>query len=272
MKARITLSSLAGHRIFAPSWSLSLILTFLALAVPARPQGPPPPAQSIADAARNAREHKSNSTTPPKIFTADDLAVQSSLPTAQAIPPESSPKQAEAPAPPQADCNNPDDEKTKAELQAAQEELDQIQRELSYDPKASSGGDVDMTNFKSGSSGLGLGSQALSQAQPLAPARVSAVVLEEKIASLKEALRVACDSPKNAGIQTRLYAAGKELKLLQQEYDLDRSSYYSKTNYAGDPAGKAKLDAQQQQIESLQSEIERLKDELPPPDTNQVPE
>jgi hypothetical protein len=274
MKARIIPSELAGWQMLGPSWALSLSLTFLALAlgVPARSQEPPHPAESIADAARNARERKSNSTMPPKIFTNDDLAVQSSLPSAAAIPPESSPKQAEEPTPQTADCNNPDDERLKTELQAAQEELDQIRRELSYDPKVISDGDVDLKNFKSGSSGLAFGSPPLLQSQPQVPARVSEVLLEERIASLKEASRIACDSPKDAGIQRKLDSAEEELKLLQREFDLDRAAYYSKPNYAEDTAGKARLDAEQQQIESLQSEIERRRDELPPPKTNQVAE
>jgi len=40
----------------------------------------------------------------------------------------------------------------------------------------------------------------------------------------------------------------------------------------GAVTGKAKLDSEQQQIQSLQSEIDRLKEELPPPKTNQVVE
>jgi hypothetical protein len=158
------------------------------------------------------------------------------------------------------------------ELQSAQDELDQLRRELSYNPQAISGGDVDLKNFRSGTSGLAFGSPPLLQSQPQAPGRVNEVILEERIASLREASRIACDSPKDAGIQKKLDSAEKELKLLQREFDLDQSTYYSKTNYAADAAGKARLDAEQQQIESLQSEIEHLKDELPAPTTNQVPE
>jgi hypothetical protein len=224
-------------------------------------------------AARNAREQQSKSTTHPTIITNDDLGVQSPLPSASAIPPESSSKNlAEVPTPQTPGCNNPEDERLKTDLQASQEELDQIQRELSYAPTVISGGNVDLTNFKPGSSGLAFGSPPLSQTQPQAPARVSEVILEQKIASLKEASRIACDSPKDAGIQKRLDSAERELKLLQREFDLDRAAYYSKPNYAGDTTGKAKLDTEQQQIQSLQSEIDRLKEELPPPQTSQVVE
>ena len=275
MKALIVHSELALRQMLRASWSLSLSLTFLALAlgVPARSQEPANPEESIADAARNARERKPNSATPPKIFTNDDLAVQSLLPGAAAIPPESSPKQAEAPTSQKTDCNNPaDDERLKMELQAAQEELDQIRRDLSYDPKVISNGDVDLKNFKSGSSGLAFGSPPLLQSQPQSPARINEVLLEEEIASLKQASRVACDSPEDAAIQKQLDSAEGELKSLRLEFDLDQAAYYSKPNYAEDTAGKARLDAEQQHIESLQSEIERLKGELSQPKTSQVAE
>lgn len=87
-------------------------------------------------------------------------------------------------------------------------------------------------------------------------------MLEQKITALKEATRIACDSPEDAEIQRKLGAAEQQLKLLQSEFALDQAAYYSKPNYADDTTGKAKLDAEQEQIQSLQSEIERLKDEL----------
>ncbi len=269
MKPRILPLALAGRQLPGASWALSLTLTFLTLALggtTASQETPP----SIVQATRNAREHKSESTKPSKIFTNDDVGVQSSLPSASAIPPESSLNPAVALTPQTADCKNPDeDERLKTELQAAQEELDQIRRGLNYDPKVISDGDVDLKNFKPGSSGLTFGARPLLQAEPQAPGRVQEVILEERIASLKEASHVACDSPKDAGIQKKIDSAQQELKLLQREFDLDQGAYYSKTNYAQDATGKAKLDAEQQQIESLKSEIERLRDELSTPKTNQ---
>lgn len=222
------------------------------------------PAESIVDAARHARAQASSSTARTKIITNDDLGVESPMSSASTNPAEPpSPSRIQAPTPQPSGCHNPDeDERLKQELQAAEDELDQIRRELSYDPKVISDGDADMKNFISGSSGLAFGSPPLSQAQPQAPARVTEVMLEQKITALKEAARIACDSPENAGIQRKLDAAEQQLKLLQSEFALDQAAYYSKPNYADDTTGKAKLDAEQEQIQSLQSEIERLKDEL----------
>ncbi len=287
MNTRIILSNLPGR--LGRSCALAVSLAFLVLAtgVPARSQELPKPAESIVDAARNARQRKSNSATPQVVFTNDDLAVQSPPPVAAAVPPEpatapsppdSAPKQANAaapqpsvataPPPVTTDCHNPNEERLKSELQAAQEELDQLRRELSYNPQAISGPDVDMTNFKSGSSGLAFGSPPLQQSQPQAPARIDEVTLEQRVASLKEASRIACEPPKDAAVQRQIDSAENQLKLLQREFDLNQSAYYSKSDYAQDATGKAQLDAQQQQIESLKSEIQRLKDAIPPPKTN----
>jgi hypothetical protein len=286
MKTRIMPSKHADWPMPGPSWALPLSLAFMLLAIgrPARTQEPPKPAESIVDAARSARQRKSNSATPPVVFTTDDLAPQSPLPgPPPATSPAASSQQAVALTPQQAvvpapqapattDCNKPDAQRLNAELQAAQDELDQTRRELSYDPQVISGGNLDLTNFKSGSSGLALGSPPLQQSQPQAPARINEVILEERVASLKEASRIACEPPKDAAILRQLDSAEKELKFSQREFDLNQAAYYSKPNYAQDTAGKAALDAAQQQIESLQAEIQRLKDQIPPPKTNPAAE
>jgi hypothetical protein len=271
MKARIAPSELAGWQMLGTYWSLSLSLTFLALAlgVLTRSQEPVNPAESIADAARNVREHESNSTKHPRIITNDDLGVQYSVPNVSTIPVESSSMNGtEVPKPQTGECDNPDAERLKTELLVAQGEQDQIRRELSYQPIVISGPNLDLNNFKAGYSGLSFGGPPVFQTQPQAPARVTEVILDEKIASLKNALRIACDSPKEAGIQKKLDLAEQELHLLQREFVLDQTTYYSRPNYAEDVAGKARLDAEQQQIQDLQSEIERLKDELAASKTN----
>ena len=256
---------LLGWQTFGASRACSLAITFLALALaaPVRSQEPPPPAESVAQAARNVREQKSNSMKHPKVITNDDLPGQYSVPSASASPPESSPTNGvEAPKPPAAGCDNPDAERLKTDLLAVQEEQDQIRRELAYHPQVISGPNLDLRNFKSGHSGLDVGGPPLLEAKPPIPARMTEVNLEEKIASLKRALRIACDSPEDAGIQMKLDKAEQELKLLQREFDLDQNAYYSKANYAADAAGKARLDAEAQQVQNLQSEVERLKGEL----------
>jgi hypothetical protein len=259
-----------------PSWLLrrqTLGITLLALAsgAPVRSQEPPHPAESVAEAARNVREHQSNSAKHPKIFSNDDLGAQYPVPSTSASPAESSSASvAEVPKPPAAECDNPDADRLKADLLAAQAEQDQVRREVSSNPLTISKGDVDMKNFKPGSSGVEFGRPPLLETKPPVTARIEEVSLDEKIASLTRALRIACDSPKDAGIQTELDGAEQELKVMQREFDLDQNAYYSKTNYAADTAGKAKIDAEAQQVQYLQSEVERLKGKLTASKPNQI--
>jgi len=253
------------------AWSLTIMFVAFALAVPVRSQEPPHPAKSLAEAARNAREQQSNSTKHPKIITNDDLGTQYPGPGTSASPPESSPTNVvEVPKPPAAGCDNPDAERLKTDLLTVQEEQDQIRRELANQPQVISGPNLDLRNLKSGRSGLDVGGPPLLEAKPPIPARMTEVNLEEKIASLKRALRIACDSPEDAGIQTRLDQAEQDLSILQRQLSVDQDAYYSRTNYAADTAGKARLDADLQRSQYLQSEIERLKGELAASRTNQI--
>jgi hypothetical protein len=248
---------------------LTIALLALALVVPARSQDPPPTAEAIAKAARDAREQKANSTGHRKLITNEDVVVQSPLPSAlPPVPDAPSVKEAEVAKPHTAGCDNPNAERLQRELLAAQAERNQLRTDLSSQPAVISNNNVDLKNFKPGSAGFNVGAPALLETQSPAPARMEAVALEEKVAALKKALRIACDSPENAGIQAKIDTAEQELNSLQRELALDQDTYYSKPNYAEDVAGKAKLDAKLEQKQSLQSEIERLKSELSAPKPN----
>ena len=243
-----------------PPSAISLIM-FLALvfAAPALSQQPSP---SVAQAARNAREHKARSAPAAKIFTNDDLDAERSLPGDSALIPPPPATAAEVSNPSSKDCENPKAEDLKLELQAAQQEQDQVRRDLSYQPTVISGNNLDLQSFKPSGSGLYVGAPPLSNVTPPIPARVTAVELEQKIENLKNALVLACSSPEAAGVQSKLDQAEQQLSLLQRQFALDQDTYYSKPGYAQDTAGKARLDAEQQQIQSLQSEVDRLKNEL----------
>lgn len=290
MKVSISRPGPAMGRNRCATWVLPLSTALLALAfgIPLRSQEATAPAESVADAARAARDQKTSAAKPTKVITTDDLvpptplpvesigpAAPSKTPTSQmASKPqgaqaglnkpsnEAARAQAEEPAAQKTNCDDPNDERRRAELQALQDERDQLRRELNADPPVISGRDVDMTNFKTGNSGVAFGSPPLSQTTPQSPARIQEVELNERIASLERAIRIACDSPENAGIQRKLDEALQQLKMLQREFDLDRTTYYSKPNYSDDTAGKAKLAEEQQQIDAVQSEVDRLKQEL----------
>jgi hypothetical protein len=284
MKVQILPSAIFEGKLRRPFWVLFFALVFLSVAfdVPARCQESASGAPSIPDAARKARE-QANAANHAKVITNDDLAPPASPPNASAGAQAVASKEdgatstaavtaTAATGTPSATaektgCESPEAERIAAELQSAQGERDQISSGLSDQPKVISDDDVDLTNFKAGSSGVAFGSPPMSQAKPQSPARVAQAELNDKIAGLKEALRVACAPPDDAGKVAKLGSAEQQLKLLQQEYDLDRSTYYSKPNYSEDTAGKDKLDAEQQQIDSVQAEIAKLKEELPAPKT-----
>ncbi len=168
----------------------------LAFALPAHPRQAPSQTESVAEAARNAREHKANSTRHPKVITNDDLDALPSVPAVSTFNPQSSStSSAEAPSPPPTGCDSPEAVRLKKELQATQQELDQVRREISYQPTVISGNDLDLQYFKPGSSGFYVGAPPLLDTQPPIPARVTEAELDDKVASLTKALHLACEYP-----------------------------------------------------------------------------
>ncbi len=65
-----------------------------------------------------------------------------------------------------------------------------------------------------------------------------------------------------AELKEKIKQAESDLDLLQRELRLDQDSFYSNPNYAGDNAGKEKLDALKQQISDKQQDLDRLKTQL----------
>ena len=70
------------------------------------------------------------------------------------------------------------------------------------------------------------------------------------------------DSKEVTALKAQLKQAQGELDLLQREQALDQDSFYSNSDYAHDTAGKAKLDAEKQQVSDKQQEVENLKARL----------
>jgi len=148
-------------------------------------------------------------------------------------------------------------------LQAAQQELDQLRRDLQYNPPVVSDNDLDLQYFKPGNSGFNVGAPPLLDTQPPAPARITEVELEERIDRLQKALRLACEPPEAARIQSAIDDLERELDPRQRQFALDQEDYYSRpvTERIG---GNPQLDAEQQQIQALQAEIQNLREQLAP--------
>jgi hypothetical protein len=79
------------------------------------------------------------------------------------------------------------------------------------------------------------------------------------------------DSQEVAQLKEQLKQAQSDLDLMQRELALAQDTYFSNPDYVHDTAGKAKLDAQKQQIGDKQEEVARLKARIlelqPPQDT-----
>jgi hypothetical protein len=65
-----------------------------------------------------------------------------------------------------------------------------------------------------------------------------------------------------AAVKERLKDALGDLDLLQRENRLDQDTYYSEPNFAGDTAGKQKLDDERKKMSDKRQEIDRLKGKL----------
>lgn len=231
-------------------------------AVRVRAQELPPQTSSIVEAARNARERTANSGKQPKIITNADLRLLPRSASDSTLGLQSaSTNAAEVPNLPTAACDDHQAERLRAELQAAQQELDQLRRDLQYSPPVVSGNDLDLQYFRPGNSGFNVGAAPLLDTQPPGPARISEVELEDRIDRLQRALRLACEPPEAARIQSAIDDLEQELDPLQRQFALDQEDYYSipVTERIG---GNPQLDAEQQQIQALQAEIINLKEQL----------
>ena len=253
----------------------AMLFLTLVVAAPARPQESQGTTESVAEAARNARERKATAAKHPKVITNDDLGqappapsapafhLQRSAPKEPTFPLQSSLTYAAQDANQLAagDCENPQANRLRVELEAAQAELDRLRRELSYQPEVISEHDLDLTNFRPGYTGFYVGAPPLTETQSPIPARVTEVQLAERVANLDKALHLACEPPAVATIEVELASAERALDLVQREFALDQEAYYLRPDLA-DNSGKAQLDPELEQIYSLRQEVERLKAEL----------
>ena len=254
-------------RKFASSTSaigLSTAIAVLSFAVCLRAQETAVQTPSVVEAARNARLRTTNSGKHPKIITNADLGVQSSVSSPSTFDLQLSSTNAdEVPNPLSTGCDDPQAERLNADLQAAQQELDQLRRDLQINSPVVSDNDLDLQYFKPGNSGFDVGAPPLLDTQPPVPARITEVELEERIDKLQKALRLACEPPEAARIQNAIDDDERELNLLQRQFALDQEDYYS-TPVTERLGGNPQLDAEQQQIQELQAEIQNLREQLAP--------
>jgi uncharacterized coiled-coil protein SlyX len=110
-----------------------------------------------------------------------------------------------------------------------------------------------------------LAPQTQPVAAPAAPAEAAvptAPATPPVEAGLKEKKDSAAKSAEAASMKAQVEALEKEIDLLKRELPLERDNYYLKPDYQRDTAGKAKLDALQQQITDKQQDLDALKTRL----------
>lgn len=131
--------------------------------------------------------------------------------------------------------------------------------------------DLDSEYFKPGQEGLNLSTPAGSQEGAHGSAGASAVVPGNDAANAankdpqvkdKDSEEAAAEDAEIARMKDQIAEAEKQLKWQQRELALDQDTVYSNPNYTDSHSGKAKLDAEQQQIKEKQQEIEGLKTQL----------
>jgi hypothetical protein len=121
--------------------------------------------------------------------------------------------------------------------------------------------DIDTKNMKPGAEGLNVGAPAKLDSQPPSPAAVAAVEARDQAAASggTESAKKAGEDPEIAKLKEQIAQVQKDLDLRQRELALDQDTYFSQPDYAHDRSGKAKLDAEQQQIDDKKQELETLK-------------
>jgi hypothetical protein len=247
----------------ARAWTI-LAAALMTFVVPGRAslQEAQRPMESVAEASRNAREHKARSVTQARLFTNEDVGAQNPASNGSGSAEGTGNAAAQESTTPAGGCRTPEAARLQAELQATNQELDQVRSEFIDGTPVISGNNLDVKSFQPGYAGLDVGAPPTLDSTPPVSARLSALQLEERISALNKALRIACEPPEAAQIQVKLDEAEQELELLERRFALDNEAHYSKPNYFEDTAGKAQLDAESQEIENKRSEIARLREEL----------
>jgi len=161
--------------------------------------------QSVADAARKAKEQKKAPEKPAKVFTDDDVKPASATPA--------------------------------------------------------SGGAQASTSTATSTSSAAPAASAANAANPSnAPAESSAAAATSSSAA--EGAKDEKEPKEVKDLRDQLKKLQSDLDWLQRELRLDMDAYYSKPDYAGDTAGKQKLDDETQKVSDKQQEVDSLKAKL----------
>jgi hypothetical protein len=122
--------------------------------------------------------------------------------------------------------------------------------------------DLAKRNYPAGQQGLNVGAPPRDETTPPPAQAVERAEADDKVADAETKKKSAEDDARIARLKAELAEAEKDLDLSQREFALNQDAYLSKTNYADDTVGKAKLDAEKARIADQQQEVESLKAKL----------
>jgi hypothetical protein len=121
--------------------------------------------------------------------------------------------------------------------------------------------DLDKGNIKPGAQGLTLDAPPKLETQPPTPEAV-ADAAANSVAADPATVVTASDDPEVVKLKEAIADAEKDAELARRELALQQDTFFSNPDHEHDIAGKAKLDALEQEINSKQQEIDRMKTRL----------
>ena len=122
--------------------------------------------------------------------------------------------------------------------------------------------DLAKRNYPAGDAGLNVGAPPREETTPPSAAAVAQAEADDKVATAEARKNAADEDAKIADLKAQVAEAEKDLDISQREFALDQDAFLSKTDYANDTVGKAKLDAERAHIADQQQDVERLKTKL----------
>lgn len=122
--------------------------------------------------------------------------------------------------------------------------------------------DLDKQNIKPGAQGLTVDAPAQLETQPPTAGAVAEAAMTPSVAPDPATAATATDDPEITRLKDSISDAEKDADLARRDMALQQDTYFSNPDYVHDTAGKAKLDALQQQINDKQQEIDRMKTRL----------
>jgi hypothetical protein len=122
--------------------------------------------------------------------------------------------------------------------------------------------DLDKTKVKPGQQGLTVDAPAKLETQPPTQDAVAAAATSPAPAADPATVAAPTDDPEILKMKDAIAEAEKDADLLKRELALDQDTYLSNADHEHDLAGKAKLDALQQQLNDKQQDVDRLKTRL----------